>query len=236
MKQTWIRQPRVALASFFVLLVAALPALGLPPLPSDDFEDGTVQSWGGSTTSNAPNAGPAGAGDNALSVNSSNRVVVMNQSQWAGDYAAAGIKQIAMDVRHQNSFPLAMRIGIANGPLGPGGSGNTYVTDDAIAVANDGLWHRITFNVRAADFVATSNNTSITPDAAAALANVTVLRLLHNPNPMDFTGAVGPATFFLDNIAASAVPEPAAAGLLLAGIIARGAQRRAQRRLVCRAC
>jgi hypothetical protein len=110
------------------------------------------------------------------------------------------------------------------------------VTDDAIAVANDGLWHRITFNVRAADFVATSNNSSITPDAAAALANVTVLRLLHNPNPMDFTGAVGPATFFLDNIAASAVPEPAAAGLLLAGIIARGAQRRAQRRLVCRAC
>ena len=220
----------------FVLFVAAWPARALPPLPSDDFEDGTVQSWGGSTTSNAANAGPAGAGDNALSVNSSNRIVVMNQAQWAGNYAADGVKQIAMDVRHQNNFPLALRLGIANGPLGPGGTGDTYVTDDLIAVANDGLWHRITFNVTAADFVATTNNTSITPDAAAALTNVTVLRLLHNPNPMDFTGAVGPATFFLDNIAASAVPEPAASGLLLAGIMGVGARGRAQRRLVCRVC
>jgi hypothetical protein len=236
MKPTWVGQPGVVLASFFVLLVVALPAQALPPLPSDDFEDGTVRSWGGSPTSNAPNSGPAGTGDNALRVESSNRVVVMNQSQWTGNYVAAGIKQISMDVRHQNDFPLALRLGIANGPLGPGGSGDTYVTDDSLAVANDRLWHRIIFKVTAADFVATASNTTITPDAAVALANVTVLRVLHNPNPMDFTGAVGPATFFLDNITASTVPEPGAAGLLIAGIAGVAACYRDQRRLVCRAC
>ena len=230
-----IRRSFGALGSIFVLLMMTSPANALPPLPSDDFEDGTVQSWGGSPTSNVPNSGPAGTGDNALRVASGNRVVVMNQSQWTGNYAAAGIKQISMDVQHQNAFPLALRLGIANGPLGPGGSGDTYVTDDAVAVANDGLWHRITFNVKAADFVATSSNTSITPDAAAALANVTVLRLLHNPNPMDFTGAIGPATFFLDNIAASTVPEPVAVGLLIAGFVGVAGCGRAQRRLVCRA-
>jgi hypothetical protein len=235
MTRSSLMQPLAALLSATAVFIAADRANAITAALVDDFEDGTVQGWGGSTVANVANAGPAGAGDNALSVNSPNRVVINNQAQWQGNYSALGIKQISLDVRHQNGFPLALRLAFAGGPLGPGGTGDTYVTDDAINVVNDGLWHHISFNVTAADFVATSSNTSGSPNATAALTNVTHLRLLHNPAPQEFVGASGPATFFLDNIAASTVPEPAATGLLAAGTAGLFAFRRAQRRQRCTA-
>jgi hypothetical protein len=185
----------------------------------DDFEAGTTSGWGGGApTANAPDAGPAGIGDNALSVNvTGGRVAVVNTAQWTGDFNTAGVTRILVDVRHQNAFNLQLRLGMAGGSVGPGGSGDTYVSAAAVPVASDGLWHRIALSLSAADLIPHAANSNPAPNAAAALSNVSHLRILHN-SAANFLGATGPATFFLDNI--RAVPEPTGAAI---GSLAFGA-------------
>jgi hypothetical protein len=195
----------------------------------DDFQAGTLAGWGGgSTLTNVANAGPAGAGDNALRVAAAaaGRVVLVNTAPWTGNFNAAGIRTILIDVRNENAFALQMRLGIASGAIGSGGAGDTYVSAAAIPVAADGLWHRIAINVSGADFVPHTANSNPTPSAASALANVSHFRILHNPIA-NFLGANGPATFSLDNI--RAVPEPAAWALAAAPFfaLAEAARRRA---------
>ena len=195
----------------------------------DDFEVGTTSGWGGGApTANAPDAGPAGIGDNALSVNvTGGRVAVVNTAQWTGNFDAAGVTTILVDVRHQNAFNLQLRLGMASGVVGPGGSGDTYVSAAAVPVANDGLWHRIAFNFSAAAFIPHAANSNPAPNAAAALSSVSHLRILHNP-AANFLGANGPATFFLDNI--RAVPEPTGAAMAALALGALGLTRRNGRR------
>jgi len=73
----------------------------------DDFEDGTVEDWEGSAGdfTNQPTGGPAGANDNFLQVignggfGSGSRVATFNQTQWGGDYAAAGVTAIRLELR-----------------------------------------------------------------------------------------------------------------------------------------
>jgi hypothetical protein len=220
------RTAGVALVALGLCASAPQQAAAVTPSLIDDFEDGTTKGWSGSVTSNVADAGPAGAGDNALLVSSSNRIVTINSAQWAGDYIAAGITQLAMDVRYGGSVDLPglqLRIGIANGSFGPGGDGDTYVSASPIAVAGDGAWHHIVFDVSPAAFSPHGTNTNPNPDAAAALASVTHLRILHNPNP-DFKGANGAADFYLDNI--QAVPEPSAGALAAIAATAWAARRR----------
>jgi MYXO-CTERM domain-containing protein len=195
----------------------------------DDFQGGTIQGWLGSPTSNVADEGPGGVGDNALLVSAGNRVVTFNEMQWTGNFTAAGISQIAMDVRHANAnlANLSMRIGIGTdgfvGGGGPNGIGDTYLTA-AINVPNDDAWHRIVFSVTAADFTPSSSNNNPTPDAAAALADVSHFRILHNPTDGDFRGAQAGADFYLDNI--GVVPEPTSAALAAAAVAALAARRR----------
>jgi hypothetical protein len=137
--------------------------------------------------------------------------VAVNTSQWIGDYAAAGITTLLLDVRNENAFPLEMRVGLAQGAVGSGGAGDTYVSASAVSVAADGQWHRIALSLAPGAFAPHAANSNPAPDAAAALANVSHFRLLHNP-AANFLGANVPATFFVDNI--RAVPEPG--GMLLA--------------------
>ncbi len=210
-------------------LSAAAPAGAVTPNVKDDFESGTTLGWGGSTTSNVPDVGPGGAGDNALLVSAGNRVATFNEAQWAGNYISAGIAQLSMDVRHANAniANLQMRIGFANGAFGPNGTGDTYVTNYAIAVPNDDAWHHIVFNISPSDFDPHNQNTNPTPNAATALASLTQLRILHNPTPMDFRGAQTGAEFYLDNI--QVVPEPTGAAIALSAGAALLVRRRLRR-------
>ncbi len=188
----------VSLALLISLSASAVRAVTLGQV--DDFQNGTTQGWGGSFTFNIADAGPNGVGDNALRVNSNNRVVIINSTQWVGDYTAAGITQVLIDIRHDSAFPLEMRLGIAQGVFGKDGIGDTYVSAESISVPGDNAWHSITIPILAADLVPSFANTSDPPDAAVALAGLTHLRILHNPDPNDFRGAQGTVEFFLDNI------------------------------------
>lgn len=189
-----------------VLLVGPASAGAVTLGQIDTFQDGGVAGWNapGNNTfvTNVPNAGPAGVGDNALNVQADLRFVDFNIAQWTGDYIAAGVTRISLDIRHANQYPLTMRLGIANGFFGFGGAGDTYVTNAGIVVPSDDAWHRIVFDVLPGDFVPSFKNTSNPPNAAAALANVTHFRILHNPTPTDFSGQAVAGSFLMDNILA----------------------------------
>jgi len=214
----------MALVLLMSLSASAVQAVTLGQI--DDFQDGTTQGWRGSPTSNAADAGPNGAGDDALFVDSDGRIVTFNTAQWIGNFTAAGITQISIDVRNQNAFDLELRLGIAGGAVGPGGSGDTYVSSQSINVPGDGAWHSILFPILTSDFDPTSINSSSTPDASVALANQTHLRILHNPAPNSFLGVTGGGEFFLDNI--QAIPEPATGMLLLLGVASLLLKRRSR--------
>jgi hypothetical protein len=206
---------------FFVRLLAlvAFDALAIcSPLAAitigqvDDFEDGSTQNWFGAFPVNVPDAGPNGTGDNALlaaaSGNSSGaagKLVIFNRGfQWDGNWTSAGLVQVAMDMRNPNTFALSMRLGIA-GPDGVSGfgSGDSYVSTNAISVPADNAWHSLTFDVLAEDFTPVGGQ--ITPNIGAALAGVTHFRILHN-SAVSFLGEAIDADFYVDNIRPIAAP------------------------------
>jgi hypothetical protein len=203
------------LLTLAVLIGIASPALAIALGQIDDFQDGGLANWevrlpGNTFFTNVPDAGPLGVGDSVLDVDNTNRFIFYNESQWTGDYTAAGVTKISMDVRHQNDFPLQLRLGIAKGDIDGGGSGDTYVTNETITVPNDGQWRRITFGVTAADFVPSAGNPPVPPpNIAAALTGVTHLRILHNANPTDFVGETQPGSIRVNNILAEGATENA---------------------------
>jgi hypothetical protein len=212
-----VRVPCALAFVYLVSLIAPAPQAGAVTFGQvDDFESGTTAGWGGAPTTNVADAGPGGAGDHALRIAATGgRVVAVNTAQWTGDYTAAGVTKLLLDVRNENAFPLELRIGFAQGVLGSGGAGDTYVSALPVSVASDGQWHQIALSLAPDAFIPHTANSNPTPDAAAALANVSHFRLLHNP-AANFLGANGPATFFVDNI--RAVPEPATLALAAGGL------------------
>jgi hypothetical protein len=186
----------------------------------DDFQNGTTQHWRVGLESEfpkvVPNAGPSGTGDYALfSTNSQQgskpRLVVLNEANqqfpgpasWQGDWTAAGVAQVSLDVRNPGATAgasnLIMRLGIA----GPGGAsvfGDVYVTAGQ-TVPPDDNWYSLTFDVHASDFIEAGSGT----DIAAALADVTQFRIFSNPLD-EFPGSESPNEFYLDNIRAIGPP------------------------------
>jgi hypothetical protein len=211
MKLPAVRYSLPLLAVAAALVSVASPALAITLGQIDDFQDGGIANWrGGNPESvffnNIPDAGPLGSGDSVLDAECPNRFVFFNELQWKGNYTAAGVTKISMDVWHENDFPLELRLGISKSSFDQVGFGDTYVTDYSIAVPNDGQWRHITFNVTADDFVPSSGNNpgQFDPPRSiqAALLEVTHLRIFHNPNPGDFIGDSSPGSLRVNNILA----------------------------------
>jgi hypothetical protein len=186
----------------------------------DNFQDGTTQVWRVGQLSqypeNAANAGPQGAGDHALHTTNAQsgskfRLIVLNEdtqafpgaANWEGNWTAAGVTQVSMDIRNPGTVAgataLTMRLGIA-GPGGAGAFGDVYITK-GIVVPTDNQWHAVTFEVLPADFKAAGSGT----DVIAALADVTQFRIFNSPAE-EFLGSDAPNSFYLDNIRAIGTP------------------------------
>ena len=120
---------------FTSLAVIALAALLMCPTlmyavtigQVDNFEDGTTQNWvinllgmgsPPSPPANIPTGGPAGVGDNYLQLTSTgilntagSRLVGVNyMHQWTGNYIAAGITSLSMDVNNLGNTDLYLRL------------------------------------------------------------------------------------------------------------------------------
>lgn len=176
----------------------------------------TFTSLGGWTSGNPnPNppslladSGPLGPGDSALMVASNGgsgaggKLLSFNRTVWAGDYTGNGIISITADFRNQGSTALSMRLAF-NGP------GGWFVTQAAAVPAFVG-WVPRSFDIRSASLLPTD---ALSTDAAATMANVSEMRILHSSAP-DHQAAQLSGSFLVDNI--RAIPEP---GLFAVSVI-----------------
>jgi hypothetical protein len=91
----------------------------------DDFEDGTTMGWmEGFPSPNPPvniaSGGPAGTGDNYLQNVSSggfgpgSAQVMFNHDQWSGNYLAAGVTEIEVQMANFGDSELFMRIALGD--------------------------------------------------------------------------------------------------------------------------
>jgi hypothetical protein len=201
----------------------------------DTFEDGTTDNWlinllgmGNNAFQpiNVPSGGPAGVDDNFMLMSSSGlpgpggRLVALNPAQWAGDYVAAGIRKISMDVNNLGGTDLFLRL-LFEDPMGAPPENEAFTTSVFLPAGSG--WTQISFLVDPGSLIVEEGS------ALDALQNATILRIFSNPE------AEGPdeaepiaAMLGVDNIEAVATPEPSSLILLTTGVAA--AYRRSRRR------
>ncbi len=206
---------------FFSCLFCALVLLGglLPVTPvsavtlgqTDNFEDGTTQGWlvgllGAShpkPPENTPSGGPGGVDDNFLLLTAvggngaGNRLSVINLAQWAGNYPAAGVNTIWMDVNNLGGADLSLRLLVAD-PAGGPPNNQAFSTNAIVVPANSG-WTSVVFPLGVADLTASFGTVT------AALTNATELRIFHRPAAA-FPGEAVVAQLGVDNITAAPLP------------------------------
>jgi len=209
------RSAALAVALWLGLASAQAITLG----QSDGFQDGTTQGWfAGGATALPPtyiaDGGPAGAGDGFLLLGSSGvqgpggKLVALAGSQWLGDYLAAGVSGIDMDLRNLGSTDLSLRLLL-------GGAGNVNVISlTPVPLAAGGGWTHVHFDLSPA---------ALTAGALPVLGGVIQLRIFHAPDAL-FPGPNIEAQLGVDNI--SAVPEPGRMALLLGGLAMLAMRRR----------
>jgi hypothetical protein len=223
-------------AAVATVLLGSSRALADPAVgQADSFQDGTTQNWfaGGGPLgqtppvppANAPAGGPAGAGDRFLSLTATggtgpgSRLIAINTTQWAGDYPAAGITAIEMDVNNFGGTDVSLRLMFSDPAGGP--PTNMAVSTSPAVVPGGSGWMHVVFPIQPGDL------TAVTGGAAVAVGNATEVRLYHSPTAI-FPGPPIAAALGVDNI--EAVPEPATAALATAGLLMLRRCRRTPRR------
>ena len=227
---------------------APLLAAGLLHLPgaasaqvavgqTDTFEDGTTQGWVinllgmGSPPAppvNVPTGGPAGEGDNYLQLTAvggeraGGRLGVINfNGQWAGDYRAAGVGALEMDLFNAGTSDLFIRILIADPGAGP--PMNVAISATPFSLPAGSGWTHAVFPLFGPGSLIAEMGS-----VATALTNATEVRIYHSPDPTlpppPVVGMLG-----VDNITATPVPEPATVLLMGTGLAALFLGRRRQR-------
>ncbi|WP_299116328.1 T9SS type A sorting domain-containing protein [uncultured Winogradskyella sp.] len=176
---------------------------------SDDFNDGTEQNWfeagsSGAPAENVATDGPDGEDDGYLRDYTTqnpggpgSRMIIRNTTQWIGDYNAAGVGSILMDVRALN-FDVSIRVSVT-------GAGGNFSSPAVVVTAGSG-WVGVAIPISETDLIsapAGNDGSAAGTDANATLSGVTEFRILSNPNP-SWIGEVTDAEMHLDNITAGA--------------------------------
>ena len=170
----------------------------------DDFQDGTTQHWvvGNPFEPNQPvndTGGPAGPNDHYLRLTADGlpggggRLVVINQTQWGGNYLAAGVNAITMSVNNLGTTDLSLRLYVADGttqqPL------DTAISTNSVFLPAGSGWTTATFLLSPAHLTALRGNVQ------QALTNAREVRIFHNPAPT-FPPPPVAASLGVDNIKA----------------------------------
>ncbi len=212
--------------SFITSGIAALAMLmALQPLAAvaaiangqvDDFEDGSLQGWSVGAANpqppiNVASGGPGGPDDNYLGFASTGvagpggKLALFAVDHWTGDYLAAGVSSIRMQVRNFGQTDLLLRLILEDGV-----HFQSLISAGAVSLLAGGDWTSVSFALGAADLVG--------GDYATVLGSVTTLNLVHSPGTVPARSSVPniAAQIGVDNIAA--VPEPKAFALLALGL------------------
>jgi hypothetical protein len=216
---------RAALALGVALLLSASGSAQITLGQKDTFEDGTLNKWTNGNNNVGGNlknltGGPGGASDRYLDVTSTgdfgtgSRLAFHNRVQWTGDYNAAGVNAIEMDLRNFGSSSLTIRVALRADPFSQLTSG--YVSDPGFALANDGAWHHAVFSLTDSAMKPINSPSVSLHDS---LSSVPEVRLLSSVNP-SLNGDLIIARMGVDNIQASfqggPAPEPASVLLICA--------------------
>ena len=226
------------------LLFLSVDSWANPILGQIDTFSGSALGWSTGARGNAGPAvistgGPAGAGDSFLQLSSDaagadGRLTVFNRQQWIGNFLAAGVNAVELDLKNFGSSPLSIRVGLKSAAAqgAPGYASNTPFT-----LAADGQWHRAIFLLDQADLTAVGS----APALSTLLGNVAEFRILNAATLRltgdDLVGQLGIDNIKADAVSATAAPEPSAgllwavgAGLLLSVSRMRSQQRRLRTR------
>ena len=170
---------------FVAAISLAVPCktLGITLGQVDTFEGGTAQGWNplltGVGVDNANGGGPAGINDHYLSVhaggsNGQFKLQTYNDLQWTGNYTAAGVTRISMDLKtffvSQPTLPI--RIAIAETIGGTSSVG--YCSATPYSLVADGLWHHAEFSLDQFDMAAVNSPNPLSVE----LTGVAEMRLI----------------------------------------------------------
>ena len=184
----------------------------------DTFEDGGLSAWqaGGASNPNGPanvaTGGPAGANDNFLRLTSNGqaaaggKLVAFNSDQWGGDYVAAGVNAIRMQVNNLGATALSLRL------IFVGTQSLTTVANVDVPAGSG--WTTVNFPLTPANLSG--------GDFATGMSGVVELNLVHSPDVITGRGASPniAAQLGVDNV--TAVPEPGAATILAGAMAGAG--------------
>jgi hypothetical protein len=212
-------------------LAVAVCATGLSSLPAyavtlgqtDTFGSGGTAGWRVGPAHPLPpsivaTGGPAGAGDRYLLQQAiggsgpASHLAIENRAQWAGNYTAAGITALTMDVANFGATDLSLRL------LFDTFDGARAWSTVAVAVPAGGGWQSLYFPIGPNDL-----NIQGGAGIGTGLSQVVAIRIFHSTAP-GFPGEPIVARIGIDNI--SAVPEPPAALLLALGLGVLAGRRR----------
>ncbi len=189
------------LATIVLTFTATVPA-ALIVGQTDDFQDSTTQGWRSgdpnlNPPSNVADGGPLGAGDAYLQITSiggggaGSKLAAFNSAQWTGDYLAAGVSGIQMDVSNPGPNDLTLRLRLDS-------LGGNVVTVTDILLPSGADWQTVSFDLIPANLTGGDGN--------VALAGVIKVWLFHNPVAAFPDAPDGPpgivATLGVDNITA----------------------------------
>ena len=216
--RTWGRTILSAAIAAIIALSGSIAGAAVIGGQTDDFQDGTIANWtnGGSAAdpTNVADGGPLGLGDKYMHVVSGSNLATFNVTQWTGDFSAANVLDIALDLKNPNLGVLNMRVVI----FGP--SGSRWTSAVPAVVPADNLWHHYVMSLRQADLINVVGGDTY----AGTITDVSRMMIRHEVTPgsggTPFSGDVD-----IDNISA-VVPEPATLALLGALAVPLACRRR----------
>ena len=174
----------------------------------DDFQGGTPMDWveGGPSYNPPFNTadGRGGAADlylrniSSTSEREGSRMIMFNQAQWAGDYAAAGVTRVDAWMANFGSSQLRMRMAIEST------AGTKWVSAAAVSLPANSGWRRVTFDLTAAGMRRLVGGQTL----GEALSSVRAARLLSAASPA-WEGDEMNGTLGVDDVRALGLPGDA---------------------------
>jgi hypothetical protein len=202
----------VQVCALMAVLVGTRPACAISLGEVDHFS-ADLEGWktgvqaGPGAVVRVAGGGPAGAGDAFLqvTVNPAStgilKMVVFNQAQWQGDFIAAGVTAVSMDVKFEGPDAMHLRLAFGTNDA-PIGGGDWFVSNDAIIVPSGGGWTNIQFPISS---MALGDYSGGEANYNDAMSNVATMRLLHvmSLSPFgDIVNTEAPTVVSVDNITA----------------------------------
>jgi hypothetical protein len=197
-----------------ILACAPSTSRGITLGQIDTFEANSASGWVAPGFQQILTGGPGGASDHYLmsfpeGSGPNIELTFDNRIQWSGNYLAADVTGIEMDLMNPSSRAMQVRVAFRN-PAALD-TNNSYGTTAAFTVPPDSQWHHATFSLTADSMTAGPT----APPFATYQANVPDLSIFDSINTVfPNSGLTG---FGIDNV--HAIPEPASISILISGII-----------------